>query len=177
MEYLLKNGKKVVIRTPVEGDAENLIALIAAADGETPFLARNPGEFQTSVEQEKSIIADIRSSTQGTWFVAECQGKLVGQCSVGRVRALSRYQHRAEVAFLVLADYCDMGIGGRLMEECLRWCRENQITQVELGVVTTNERAFAMYKNFGFEVMGTIPNALCYLDGTSVDEYQMVKFL
>lgn len=115
MEYLLKNGKKVVIRTPVEGDAENLIALITAVDGETPFL--------------------------------------------------------------VLADYCDMGIGGRLMEECLRWCRENQITQVELGVVTTNERAFAMYKNFGFEVMGTIPNALRYLDGTSVDEYQMVKFL
>lgn len=34
-----------------------------------------------------------------------------------------------------------------------------------------------MYQNFGFEIVGTVPNALRYNDGTYVDEYIMVKFL
>ena len=63
------------------------------------------------------------------------------------------------------------------MEECLKWCVENNVTQVELDVVATNQRALTMYKNFGFEVVGTMPKALKYLDGTFADEYKMVKFL
>lgn len=54
---------------------------------------------------------------------------------------------------------------------------DNKITQVELDVVKTNERALKMYKSFGFEIVGTIPNALRYSDGSCVDEYNMIKFL
>jgi ribosomal protein S18 acetylase RimI-like enzyme len=70
-----------------------------------------------------------------------------------------------------------MGIGGKMMEECLKWCKDNNVTQVELDVVKNNERALKMYQNFGFEIVGTVPNALRYNDGTYVDEYIMVKFL
>ena len=70
-----------------------------------------------------------------------------------------------------------MGIGGKLMLECLNWCKEHHILQVELDVVTTNERAISMYRGFGFEVVGTLPRALRYLDGSFADEYFMVKML
>lgn len=49
MEYVLKNGKKVVIRKPKVCDAESIINIISVADTESLFLARNPGEFTTSV--------------------------------------------------------------------------------------------------------------------------------
>lgn len=38
-----------------------------------------------------------------------------------------------------------------------------------------NERAIAMYQGFGFEIIGTMPNALKYTDGTYGDAYLMVR--
>ncbi|MBQ8813994.1 MAG: GNAT family N-acetyltransferase [Lachnospiraceae bacterium] len=177
MEYKLRNGKIVTIRKTRVEDAQEIINVISTADTETLFLARNPGEFQTTLEKEISIIESVLKSQNSSWFVAEYEGEVVGQCSVGLVRNSQRYKHRAEVAFVLLEKYCNMGIGGKMMEECLKWCVENNVTQVELDVVATNQRALTMYKNFGFEVVGTMPKALKYLDGTFADEYKMVKFL
>lgn len=177
MKYTLKNGNTVVIREPVPEDAEQIIAVISTADTETKFLARNPGEFKVTIEKEKSVIERVLRGKDSTWFVAEYEGRIVGQCSVGLVRGYQRYRHRAEVAFVLLQEFCDMGIGGKMMEECLKWCEENKIQQVELDVVTANERAFSMYRSFGFQIVGTLPNALRYSDGTFADEYKMVKIL
>lgn len=89
----------------------------------------------------------------------------------------ARYRHRAEAAFVILQDYCNLGIGGKMREECIAWCRENGVTQVELDVVKNNDRALKMYQNFCFEIIGTKENALHYLDGSYADEYLMIKRL
>ena len=81
------------------------------------------------------------------------------------------------VAFVILKDYWDLGIGGRMMEECIKWCKEHGVTQMELDVVKDNDRAVKMYQGFGFEIIGTKENALRYSDGTYADEYLMVKKL
>ena len=49
MEYVLRNGKNVIVRKPNEEDAEAIINVMTIADTETLFLARNPGEFCTPV--------------------------------------------------------------------------------------------------------------------------------
>lgn len=177
MEYSLKNGKTVVIREPHIDDAAGIVSVMKAADTETLFLARNPGEFCTTVEKEKDIIDSVLKAQDSTWFVAEYDGKLVGQCSVGLVKGYQRYRHRAEVGFVILKEFCSIGIGGKMMLECLKWCRDHGVSQVELDVVTTNEKALKMYKSFGFEVVGTMPNALKYPDEKCADEYIMVKTL
>jgi RimJ/RimL family protein N-acetyltransferase len=177
MQYLLKNGKNVTIRKPRVEDAEAIINVMTIADTETLFLARNPGEFCTPVEREKQIIENVLADNDVEWFVAEYENKVIGQCSVGLVRRNARYRHRAEVAFVILQDYCNLGIGGKMMEECIKWCEKNGVTQIELDVVKNNERALKMYQGFGFEIIGTKENALRYQDGTYADEYLMVKKL
>ena len=177
MEYVLRNGKNVIVRKPNEDDAEALINVMTTADTETLFLARNPGEFCTTVEKEKQIIKNVLADNDVEWFVAEYENKVIGQCSVGLVRRTARYRHRAEVAFVILQDYCNLGIGGKMMEECIKWCKEHGITQIELDVVKNNERALKMYQGFGFEIIGTKENALRYQDGTYADEYLMIKKL
>lgn len=177
MEYLLRNGKEVTIRKPRTEDAEAIINVMTIADTETLFLARNPGEFCTSVEREKQIIENVLADNDVEWFVAEYENKVIGQCSVGLVRRNARYRHRAEVAFVILKDYCNIGIGGKMMEECIKWCKKTGIVQIELDVVKNNEKALKMYRNFGFEIIGTRKNALCYQNGTYADEYMMVKEL
>lgn len=174
MQYILKNGKQVMIRQPNEEDAKAIVDLMTAADTETLFLARNPGEFCTTVEREKEIIVNVLNDNDVEWYVAEYDNKVVGQCSVGLVRRNARYRHRAEVAFVILKDYCNLGIGGKMMEECIVWCRSKGVTQIELDVVKENKRAIKMYQGFGFQIIGTIPNALHYQDGTYADEYIMI---
>ena len=177
MDYTLKNGTTVTIRQPKVEDAEQLISVMSTADTETLFLARNPGEFQVTVEKEQSIIRNVLEDPDRTWYVAEVGGKVVGQCSVGLANSYKRYRHRAGVAFVLLKEFCDLGIGGKMMEECLKWCKERNIEQVELDVVANNERAIKMYQGFGFKIVGTIPHSLRYSDGTYADEYLMVKSL
>lgn len=175
MEYLLKNGKNVVIRKPNPEDAEGIINVMSVADTETLFLARNPGEFATSVKREREIIINILNDNDAEWFVAVYEEKVIGQCSVGLVRKSARYRHRAEVAFVILKEYWNLGIGGKMMEECIKWCKDKGVAQMELDVVKDNGRAIKMYRDFGFEVTGTIPKALHYQDGTYADEYIMIK--
>lgn len=177
MEYSLRNGKKLMIRKPRVEDAETIINVMTIADTETLFLARNPGEFCTPLEREKQIIENVLADNDVEWFVAEYENKVIGQCSVGLVRRNERYRHRAEVAFVILKDYCNLGIGGKMMEECIKWCKEKGITQIELDVVKNNRRALKMYQGFGFKIIGTRENALHYQDGTYADEYLMVKML
>lgn len=64
-----------------------------------------------------------------------------------------------------------------MMQECIKWCEEHGVTQMELSVVKKNDRAVKMYRAFGFEVTRTIPKALRYPDGTFADEYLMIKNL
>ncbi len=177
VEYKLKDGKKIIIREPMIDDAENIISLITKADIESLFLAREPGEFSTTLEREKEIIESIIKDTDSMWFVAEHDKKIVGQCSVGLIKRYLRYRHRAEIAFVIIDDYCNLGIGGKMMEQCLSWCQMHNIEQVELKVVSSNERAIKLYQNFDFKIIATIPNALRYKDGTYVNEYYMIKML
>ena len=177
MEYPLKNGKTVTLRVPAPEDAAELLQIIAAADTQTRFLARNPGELSFTVEQEAEMIRAMQSNPNHQWFVAEYQGKLVGNCSAGLVSAGQRFRHRAGVAFALLQEYWGLGIGGKMMEHCLAWCRAHNCRQVELDVVAGNNRALSMYKSFGFQSWGAKPQALRYPDGSCADEYYMVKFL
>lgn len=177
MIYQLKSGKSVNIRPLQVSDAEAMIHLLQTADCETPYLARNPGEFNVTVEKEREIIERSLTSQDAAYFVAEYEGHVVGQCSIGLVRSRQRFRHRAEVAFVLLKDYWNLGIAGKMMESCFDWCRAHDVLQAELMVVTENERALNMYKSFGFEICGTIPHALRYPDGSFADEYLMIKQL
>lgn len=178
MDYRLKNGETVTIRPPVRSDAQGMVDLFHAADRESRFLIRNPGEFGFTVEQEAALIQSVEENPDLQWYAAFYQGRLVGQSSAGLVNGRwQRCRHRAQVGFVVRKDSWGLGIGGRLMENCLAWCKERGCEQVELEVVAQNQRALGMYESFGFAVTGTRLRALKYPDGTYADEYCMIKYL
>lgn len=80
MEYLLRNGKKVFIRKPGVEDAEAIVNIITIADTETLFLARNPGEFCTSVERDvndKKAVCSLLNFNIKELFIDEQKNKAV----------------------------------------------------------------------------------------------------
>jgi len=169
----LKGNKELVLRFPEVKDAQELIDYLKIVDGETKFLAREPGEFSFTLEQEQSFIQSMLEDDNAQMLLAEIDGKIVGNASVGRVMNKKRYRHRAALGIVVRQEFWGLGIGKILMEECVSWCKDNEVEQLELEVMTHNKRAIDLYKKLGFETSGTIKHAIKYSDGTYADEYVM----
>ena len=55
------------------------------------------------------------------------------------------------VNLAVRPEYQGQGIGARLLEYALQFCRENGAISVDLKVHPTNEKALRLYRRFGFE--------------------------
>lgn len=169
--------KQYTVRKISKHDAEGMVGLMKQVDSQTRFLAREPNEFNTNMLQEKRIIKGVMNRKSEEWFVAIYDGKLIGQASVGIKSGKLRYRHRAGIALCILKEFWGIGIGSALMEKCIEWAKNNKVEQIELEVVSTNERGRALYKKYGFEETGTIPRALKYQDGTYADEITMIKYL
>lgn len=176
-EYLLNDGQLLIIRTPEPGDAQGLINQMQAVDSETKFLARESDEFNFTMEQEREFIKNSINDENRLFLVGEIDGEIIANCSVGVISNNKRYLHRAAMGIAVCKDYWSKGIGKKMMQECINWCKEKGVEQLELEVVTENNRAVSMYKSLDFEVYGTKKHALKYGDGTYADEYFMILFL
>lgn len=176
-KYNLKENKQLIVRVPHVNDAQALIDYMKEVDCETKFLAREPGEFGFTEEQEKAFISSLAADVSSHLLIAEIEGQIVANCSVGIIMNKCRYLHRAALGVSVKQAFWGLGIGSAMMNECIKWCKKNDVEQLELEVVTHNERALAMYKSIGFEIYGTKKHALKYSDGTYADEYFMMLFL
>ena len=171
--FLLKNGEILVLSEPSVDDAESLINIISRADCESKFLARNPGEFTFTVQQERELISSRVETDSSCWYIAKIDDEPVGMCSAAFVRNNMRFRHRAECAFVVLKKHWGKGIGGKMMETVIKWCKANNVEQLELDYVAENTTAEQMYKSFGFKEWGRITRGMKYPDGTYTDLVEM----
>jgi RimJ/RimL family protein N-acetyltransferase len=176
-ESILKDGQKLIVRIPEIGEEQGLISLMQAVDSETKFLAREPGEFDFTLEQEREFIRNNMNDENSLFLIAEVNGRIIANCHVGLVSNKKRFLHRAAMGIAVGKEFWNRGIGNELMRECIKWCEDKGVEQLELEVVTLNKRALSMYQNLGFEIQGTRKHALKYADGSYADEYFMCLFL
>lgn len=176
-EYLLKDGQQFIVRAPKVNDAQGLIEQLKTVDTETKFLAREPGEFNFTIEQEEEFIKSSIANENSQFIVGEIDGNIIANCSVEIVMNNKRFLHRASMGITVRKAYWNRGIGKIMMKECIDWCKQKGVEQLELEVVAQNSRAISMYESFGFQQYGTKKNALKYGNGTYADELFMILFL
>lgn len=162
----------ITIRRAVPADAEAIIRLINQADAESAFMTREPGEFDVSLEAEQALLA--KQGSERAWFVAVDGGTVIGLVNLDRVHTRTRLRHRAVIGLVILRAYWSQGIGRRLMEQVIAWAKEQDIEQIELGVVAANVRAHGLYVRLGFVETGRLPHVFKYRDGTYADEIKML---
>jgi GNAT superfamily N-acetyltransferase len=87
--------------------------------------------------------------------------------------------HVANAAFMVATSASGQGVGRALAEHAIAWAREANFSAMQFNfVVSTNTRAIALWKNLGFSIIGTIPQAFQHQGlGRKVDAFVMHRFL
>lgn len=175
-EYLLKDGRKALIRSPRDEDAQGVLDFLYLSAGETDNIVRYPEECSKyTLEGEKALLNSINSSENEAMLVCIVDGKVAGNCQISWNNRI-KTKHRASVAIVLLREFWNQGIGTRLTAEMIRIAEENQnILQIELDFVEGNSRARALYEKLGFRICGIQPNAIRLKDGTLLNMYALIK--
>jgi L-amino acid N-acyltransferase YncA len=98
--------------------------------------------------------------------VAVDDGAVVGSASMYADRD-GPGSHVASASFMVDPRHRGRGAGRALGEDMLAWARDAGYRSVQFNaVVETNERAVALWRSLGFEVVGTVPEAFRLPDGS-----------
>lgn len=176
-EFVLKNGKHCLLRSPQEEDAQALLDYLKTTYGETAYLLREPDEVISGLEQERAFIRASNAEPRTVMLLAEADGQLAGLCSLRPVADTRRCRHRCNVAIALYRKYCGMGLGRIMMEELFSVAKELGYEQAELEVVEGNGAAVALYTKLGFEVYGRRPNSVKYADDSYAGDLLMTKRL
>ena len=173
--HFTKNGIDLVIRTPVEEDAEGIIAYAKELFASTDQLLTTVEEFTITVEQEKKWINDSLINPDALILVVAKEREIVGLLDFSP-KPKRKNAHTGELGVSISSGFRGMGIGRLLVGVFLSWAAANQhIEKVFLNVMATNEGAIDLYKKLGFREEGRHIRAIKQLNGDYVDILQMYK--
>jgi len=81
--------------------------------------------------------------------------------------------HRVDLGIGILKEYRNKGLGKRLLNTVIQWCREEpSVHWIDLGVFNGNKNAKALFDKVGFKEIGFIED--CWLiDGKSISNTSM----
>lgn len=175
-EYILKNGKTLIVRSPNADDAKMLAYLTNIIHDETKFLGYSSSEKSYSAEDEIAYVEKIYK-INGAFLVGEYEGNIVGTTQIMPKDEFKWKSHIARFGIGLIKNYWGLGIAGKMMTSIIDCAKSCGYEQIELNVVAENTRAVNLYKSFGFEIYGTIKNAYKFSPNHYSDSYIMIKFL
>ena len=117
------------------------------------------------------------TSGDDVWVVAERDGRVVGNCHIGRLGPTrsSEQAHVGVLGILVKEAHRGTGVGSTLLDRALSEAR-SRFEVVRLSVFTINQGAKRLYARFGFVDVGRVPRAIRRGD-EYFDEDEMVLLL
>jgi len=131
--------------------------------------------FDPKMSRKQALVYWFRSDTHT--YVAESDGRVVGTYIL-RPNQLGSGSHVANAAFMVASNAQGSGVGRRMAEHCLSEARRIGFRAMQFNfVVSTNTPAIHLWKQLGFETVGTLPGAFRHPEKGYVDVYVMYRLL
>ena len=178
-EFTLKNGLKVLIKSPEIGDALKLLDNIVNVSKTTHYLLSEPEDYDKyykDIKLEEAFIASFENNRDYLLCVY-LNDKIIGNSAL-RFFNHEKDKHRTNVGIAIQEEYQGLGIGSILFDIMIDLATHSDVVeQIELDVISTNEKAKRLYINKGFKKTGDIPHQLKLKDGTYLDGEAMVLFL
>ena len=176
MERILEltSGEKIVIRHIGKLDIEGVWNNFNEAIDEGIYL---PVFFPVRSQLEKNSWYRKILNQNEICIIAENKTlkppiNIIGQCEISN-SVWDAGLHIGILGIIVKKKYRDLGIGRNLIDMAIRESKIlNNKEKIILSCFSTNERAIHLYKNLGFEVVGTRKNQF-YMDSKYYDEVLM----
>jgi L-amino acid N-acyltransferase YncA len=130
--------------------------------------------FDPGMSREEALDHWFRADTRT--YVAE-EGHVVGTYIL-RANQAGPGAHVANAAYMVAKDARGLGVGRKMAEHSLSEARRFGFRAMQFNfVVSTNEGAVRLWKQLGFEIIGTLPGAFRHPRKGYVDVYVMFRSL
>jgi RimJ/RimL family protein N-acetyltransferase len=174
---MTKNKIQISLRTGNIDDAEAILEIQKEVLLENEYMISVIEEFDETIEQQRNWIEKISENERETIIVAEFKEKVIGLI-VFRSKNTKRLAHTGYFTTMIRKDYRERGIGKSLIKELLNWAEQNPlIEKVSLGVLSTNQRAIALYKSVGFVEEGRKIKEVKFSEDLYVDDILMYKMV
>lgn len=170
----LAGGEEILLRSLCAADAKAALDLCRKTAGETMYMSRYADEWTITQEEEAQYIAKMECNPKALMLGAFVSGSLAGIASFVPPSPVDRMRHRATLGICILRAYWGRGIGSALMQALIDAAKGTVLEQLELEVVSSNERAIRLYERFGFAEFARHPRKMKYRDGRYADMAQMM---
>ncbi len=163
---------EITYRNPAAEDAENIVDFYNYVGGETSFLSFEKDEYPLDVKAQEAKINELQGDVNNTMLLALDGEKIVGIATISSSHKI-KSRHEGELGIVVAKEYQRQGIGSKLIQMLINWCKGNGVTtRIRLDTRTDNTMAVSLYLKFGFVVEGCCKNQTL-LDGKYYDLYIM----
>ena len=178
-EFVLKDGRKCIIRTAEEADAEKVLKQIESvlAEAEYTITTLDNDREDYTIEKINERIKKHIENEGNLFVVAEIDEQIIASTDLHNgVR--KRIEHVGTVAITVVRDFRGLGIGEALMQSIIDWASNNPIIEkMGLGVFANNIKAISLYKKLGFVEEGRKAKEIKIAPDKYVDSILMYKFV
>ncbi|CAI8784433.1 GNAT family N-acetyltransferase [Methylococcus capsulatus] len=135
----------ILIRPAETRDIEAMVELLGT-------LFSIEADFTFDPDRQRRGLALLIGSSADRVLVAECEGRVIGMCSVQTLISTAEGGPVGLVEDMVVARaFRGKGIGRRLLGEIERWAADAGLTRLQLLADRTNEPALTFYDRRGWE--------------------------
>lgn len=162
---VLKDGRRVSIRTYKPSDKEGLVSMYAGLSEESLRWSMPP------YNQER--IERMTSDLENRIIVLAFDGpRAVGHLQIS-LATNARFRGTGDLFIYLHQDFQNAGLGTALMTEGIAQAKARRVHRVELTVVAENHRAIKLYEKVGFQREGLKRENYLGEDGKYHDEIEM----
>ncbi|WP_088102403.1 GNAT family N-acetyltransferase [Halalkalibacter urbisdiaboli] len=170
MTFTAKDESIVTLRPVQKSDAYDITDSVSSIVSNGAFIQK---ERPRTLEEEYAFIEEMKEK-DNMYIVVDVDGSSRGIARVIRGE-LKMKEHTGLFRTWLHPEAQGKGIGKKLMEYTLEWCRIHQLRKLCLTVFSSNQIAKSLYEKYGFIVEG-IQKEQAFLNGEYVDEIFMAYF-
>ena len=169
-----KDGRNVILRTPIWRDLDDLLELInSLVDEKADILVSQKFTREAEAEWLLKVLSSLKKD-ELFFLVAEVDKKVVASSDF-QVQG-GTDEHIGEMGIVVRNGYRNLGIGTEIMKTLLEQAAFYGLRIVTVNPFATNKRAIHVYEKVGFVQTGMIPKKH-FRQGTYIDEIVMKKLI
>jgi len=171
--FNVKDGRKVVLRTPRLRDLDDLLELInSLVDEKAEIYITQKFTREAEADWLLKILSRLKKDEQ-FFLVAEVDKKVIASSDF-QVKGGDEQNRVGAIGIIVKNGYRNLGIGTEMMKTLLEQAAFFGLKTMTVNAFATNKRAIHVYEKVGFAQSGIIPKKHLR-QGRFIDEVIMSK--